>query len=78
VNKLVFNSNTQINEHSSEPGSQAVGLFVLPIFVLLFIPRQIFGVEHVTEVNKFYVIILSTQPGSQRTLSVVQNSFTLN
>jgi hypothetical protein len=52
--------------------------FVPPIFVLLFILLQIFNVERVTGVNKFHVIILSTKPESQRTLSVVQNIFTLN
>lgn len=51
--------------------------FVPPIFVLLFILLQIFKVEHVARVNKLHVII-SSQTGSQRTLSVVQNIFTLN
>jgi hypothetical protein len=52
--------------------------FVPPIFVRLCILLQIFNVEHVTGVNKFHVIILSTQPGFQRTLQVVQNTFTFN
>jgi len=45
-----------------------VFFFVPPIFVLLFILLQIFSVEHVAGVNKFHVIIISTQPGPQRTL----------
>jgi hypothetical protein len=52
--------------------------FVPPIFVLLFILLRIFNVERVTGLDKFHVTILSNQPESQRTLTVVQNTFTLN